>query len=389
MASISIKHGRLNAAGLGAVYIQLIHERSAVRLRTGMKLRPDEWDAQRSRPVAPALWRQLRADIARLAAIEQRMEAMGEDYSASMLAEAYRMYMNDYSLANFTRRVASVLKDTGHERTAETYGSALKSFMTFRQGADVMMDTIDDAMMRGYECWLRTRGVVSNTVSFYMRILRAVYNRAVDTGDVPDKRPFRNVYTGVDRTVKRALPLEAVSRISKLDLSETPQLDYARDVFMLSFCMRGMSLVDMAFLRKTDLSAGRVVYRRRKTGQRLEIAWTPEMQAILDKYPENGTGYLLPIIRRPGINERCAYRNAGYNINRNLKKIGRMVSTSVPLTLYVARHSWASAAKAKGVPLSVICDGMGHDSEATTRIYLASLDTDAIDRANSLILSAL
>ena len=61
----------------------------------------------------------------------------------------------------------------------------------------------------------------------------------------------------------------------------------------------------------------------------------------------------------------------------------------VPLTLYVARHSWASAARSKGIPLSVISEGMGHDSEATTRIYFATLDTAAVDRANTLILDSL
>ncbi|MDE6137175.1 MAG: site-specific integrase [Muribaculaceae bacterium] len=389
MASIKIKYGRHDAAGFGAVYIQLIHERRAVRVRTGIRLHADEWDARHSRPVAPSLRRQLRADMERMAGIERRMEAAGEDYTAAMMADAYRRYMKEYSLTNFTLRVAAALKASGRVRTSETYRAALKSFMAFREGADVMMDTIDDAMMQAYEEWLRGRGLVPNTVSFYMRILRAVYNRAVDTGEVADRRPFRRVYTGVDRTVKRALSFEMVRRISKLDLSGTPALDYARDVFMLSFCLRGMSFVDLAFLRKTDLTAGRVVYRRRKTGQRLEIAWTREMQTIVEKYPENNSDYLLPILRRRGMNERCAYRNAGYRINRSLKKIGSMVGTRSPLTLYVARHSWATAAKDMGVPLGVISECMGHDSEATTRIYLASLDTGAVDRANSLILSSL
>ena len=84
-----------------------------------------------------------------------------------------------------------------------------------------------------------------------------------------------------------------------------------------------------------------------------------------------------------------AYRNAGYSINRSLKRVGRMAGLEIPLTLYVARHSWASAAKAKGVPVGVISEGMGHDNEATTRIYLASLDTSAVDRANALILRGL
>jgi len=89
------------------------------------------------------------------------------------------------------------------------------------------------------------------------------------------------------------------------------------------------------------------------------------MQMILDKYPENASDYLLPIIRNPYTNERCTYRNVGYNINRNLKRIAEMVGVQIPLTLYVARHSWASAAKAKGIPVSVISEGMGHDSETT------------------------
>lgn len=66
-----------------------------------------------------------------------------------------------------------------------------------------------------------------------------------------------------------------------------------------------------------------------------------------------------------------------------------MVGIKIPLTMYVARHSWASAAKSKGIPLSVISEGMGHDSEATTQIYLASLDTAIVDKANSLIISSL
>ena len=113
------------------------------------------------------------------------------------------------------------------------------------------------------------------------------------------------------------------------------------------------------------------------------------MQLILDKYPENASNYMLPIIKNPGTNERCTYRNAGYSINRNLKRIAEMAGVSIPLTLYVARHSWASAAKANGIPISVISEGMGHDSEATTQIYLASLDTSVIDRANDIIIKSL
>lgn len=142
----------------------------------------------------------------------------------------------------------------------------------------------------------------------------------------------------------------------------------------------------MAFLRKKDRADNHVTYRRRKTGQRLDIAWTKEMQSIVEKYPPNPTQYLLPILTNPLSDERIAYRNRASCINRQLKTIARMTNLKIPLTLYCARHSWASAARTKGIPVSIISEGMGHDSEATTQIYLASLETSVIDRANALII---
>ncbi len=160
-------------------------------------------------------------------------------------------------------------------------------------------------------------------------------------------------------------------------------------MFLMSFYTRGMSFIDMAFLKKSDLKNGVLSYRRHKTGQLLSIQWTTEMQMLLDKYPENPTQYLFPIITTPNAQERYTYRKMGYVINSNLKKVARIIGIYIPLTMYVARHSWASIAKAKGVPLSVISEGMGHDNEATTQIYLTSLDTSVVDKANSLILKSL
>lgn len=300
------------------------------------------------------------------------------------------------SLTVFMDGLVAALKYNGRIRTAETYAAALNSFRRFLRGsmepghmADIALDAITTDVMEDYEAWLRRQGLVPNTISFYTRILRAAYNRAVERGMTPDRRPFRHVYTGVDKTVKRALPLAAISRIRSLDLSGSPSLDYARDMFMMSFYLRGMSFIDMAFLKKTDLRDGCVTYRRRKTGQRLDIRWTGEMQHIIDKYPANTGDFLLPIICRRGPNELRAYRNAGYNINRGLKKIAALAGIGGTLTLYVARHSWASCARDSGIPLGVISEGMGHDCEATTRIYLSSLDTSVIDNANALILASL
>lgn len=281
------------------------------------------------------------------------------------------------------------LKRAGKIRTSETYASALSSFRRFRGGKDVALRRISGTLMQEYEAWLTQRGLIPNSIGFYLRILRAVYNRAVREEKTSDRRPFDNVYTGVAKTMKRALPLSAIRKIAGLDLSESPAIDYARDIFMMSFYLRGMSFIDMAFLKKSDLRHGSVSYRRHKTGQHLTIGWEPEMQRILDKYPRNPTKYLLPIITAPTADERKTYRNRSYNINRNLKEVAKRAGIATSLTLYVARHSWASIARTEGIPLSVISAGMGHDSEATTRIYLSALDTALVDRANSRILRRL
>lgn len=400
MASIKVKFRPSTVADHeGTIFYQIIHERKVRQFLTEYKVFPEEWDANRSMvTTAPKCERKstilsirecIRRDIERLTKIARKLDANGLIYTADDVIDEFNRYAHEYSLFNFMENVIAGLKRNGKIRTSETYRSALNSFRKFRDGRDVLLDCLSSEIMEAYEVWHKKRGNAPNTISFYTRILRAIYNRAVEDDIIENRNPFRHVYTGVDKTVKRALPLAVIRKIKALDLSLTPTLDYARDMFLMSFYFRGMSFIDMAFLKKTDLKNGYVIYRRRKTGQQLIIAWTKEMQMILDKYPENKSDYLLPIIRRPGVNERSTYRNAGYNINHNLKRIAGMVGVTIPLTLYVARHSWASAAKAKGIPLSVISEGMGHDSEATTQIYLASLDTSVVDRANSIILKSL
>ena len=297
--------------------------------------------------------------------------------------------MQKQSLFYFMQTLIAQLKLVGRQRTSETYSSTLRSFMQFRKGKDVLLKDMDSNLLMLYEAYLRNRGLTKNSTSFYMRILRAVYNRAVENGLIVDKNPFKHVYTGIDKTVKRAIPLKAIKKIKCLNLSLYPSLDFARDMFMFSFYTRGMSFIDIAFLKKKDLSDGILSYRRRKTGQQLFIRWEKCMQDIVDKHSSVKSEYLLPIIRSNNKNERKQYQNAMCTINRNLKNIAQIANLTVPLTMYVARHSWASAAKKKNIPISVISEGMGHDSEMTTQIYLASLNTSVVDKANLMILESL
>ena len=282
------------------------------------------------------------------------------------------------------------LRQMGKFRTAENYVTAQKSFMKFLNQTYMPLSGIDQDLIRRYEAYLIERGITKNTTSFYMRILRAVYNRAVEQDFTEQKYPFKYVYTGIDKTMKRAISFETIRRIKNLDLERYSSIDFARDMFMFSFYTRGMSFIDMAYLRKSDLRKGIIIYRRRKTGQQLYIKWECCMQEIITKNVSNcDSPYLLPILKPPFDNHRKQYRNKLMQVNKSLKTIAKLVGMDESLTMYVARHSWASIARSKDIPISVISEGLGHNSEATTQIYLASLDTAIIDHANYKILKDL
>lgn len=383
---------------LGTIYYQIIHERKTRYLRTSYRLSADEWDAQHSAVVTgsderSATIRSVREsihhDIERLAMICRKLSDIGIPYSADDIISEFHVYSRCYSLFNYMNSRITDLSNAGRHGTADNYRYTLHSFKRFRKDEDIMLDCLTAGTMQAYEAWLMSRGISLNSISFYLRILRAVYNHAVDREIIEDRHPFKKVYTGIGKTVKRALPLGEIKKIKDIDLTDRPDLSFARDMFMMSFYLRGMSFVDMCYLRKSDLRNGYLTYSRRKTGTRLTIAWEKEMQAILDRHTDTGSDYLLPIIRTGSTNERGLYRNAGHTINRRLKQIGKLIGIAFPLTLYVARHSWASGAKAIGIPVSVISEGMGHDSESTTRIYLASLDNSVVDNANSRLIKCL
>ena len=403
----------------GGLYFQIIHNRVVRQLNTDYKAFAEEWDAESESVVVNGnrsnlllgIQERLAWDVARLEKVVRSLETERRRFTADDVITMFHKLTKESSLFTFMHGVIAQLKQLGKVRTSETYTATLKSFMAFRDEQDVPLDGISSDMMLMYEAHLKARGVRMNTISFYMRNLRAVYNRAVEKGLTQPNNPFRHVYTGVDKTVKRAIPIKAIKALKELDLSMKPSLDFARDMFLFSFYTRGMSFVDIAYLKKTDLQNGILTYRRRKTGQELSIKWEKCMAEIIAKYPETKTDYLLPIIKEEGngrnsvshqaclngrvvtdegkANERRQYDNTLHLVNYRLKELSTMLKLQRPLTMYVARHSWASAAKSKNVPLSVISEGMGHDSEATTQIYLASLETSVVDKANKMILGLL
>lgn len=401
MASVKVKF-RPSTIGdkEGTLYYQVIHNRVVRQIYTDYKLFASEWDChseavnlhlisskdERNNYLL-SISSRIRWDKDRLNKIIYTLSQSGtfvaDDIVVRFLNRQEQSF-NDYICLQIAR-----LKRLGKIRTSETYTAALRSFSGFMNDKEVLFDQLNADLIAEYEAYLKDRGNSPNTVSFYMRILKAVYNRAVEDGLTEQRHPFKSVYTGVEKTLKRAISLNDLKHIKGLDLSLKPNLDFARDMFLFCFYTRGMSFIDMAYLRKKDLQNGILSYRRRKTGQQLFIKWERCMQEIVDKYPINETEYLLPIITKRDEDYRKQYTNELHRVNHLLKKIGKQLDLPILLTMYVGRHSWASIAKSRNVPISVISEGMGHDSENTTQIYLASLDTSVVDKANKKILDLL
>jgi len=402
MASVKVKFRPSTIGGKeGTLYYQVIHNRVVRQIYTDYKLFASEWDCHSEAIILHCLLNKqernnyllsisshIRWDKDRLNNIIHTLSQSGTFVTDDVVVR-FQDNRHEQSFNDYIRQQIARLKRLGKIRTSETYTAALRSFNGFMNDKEVLFDQINADLIAEYEAYLKGKGNSPNTVSFYMRILKAVYNRAVEDGLAGQRHPFKSVYTGVEKTLKRAISLNDLKCIKGLDLSLKPNLDFARDMFLFCFYTRGMSFIDMAYLRKKDLQNGVLSYRRRKTGQQLFIKWERCMQEIVDKYHVNETEYLLPIITQRDVDYRKQYTNELHRVNHLLKKIGKQLNLPIPLTMYVGRHSWASIAKSRNVPISVISEGMGHDSENTTQIYLASLDTSVVDRANKKILDLL
>ena len=293
------------------------------------------------------------------------------------------------SLLSFVDQLRTQFLQQNKLRLAETYQSALNSFCLYINKVEILMEDIDSKMIEGYESYLKQKKLTLNTISFYMRILRAIYNRAVKSGTIADKKPFDHVFTTMTKTAKRAIPIQTIQKIAQAHITNKNEA-LARDLFLFSFYTRGMSFVDIAYLKKTDLNNTYLIYKRKKTGQELKIAWRKEMQELVDRNSSKDGVHLFGILDENSEKSlRFQYHYTQCIINTALKRLGKQLNLGTNLTMYVARHSWATIARQKNIPLSVICDGMGHNSEKTTQIYLQSVDAEAIDRCNDKLIAAI
>lgn len=385
----------------GVLYYRLILHRVVRQHATKYTIFPNEWDERQETIVLMnqdnprhdslrIICHRVHWEMTLLSNIANRLNDSQMVFNIEEVLAQFEEINKQQSFFNYMQNRIVRLKSFNKIGTYEKYLSAYRSFSDFRHNEDIRFHEITADVMESYQAYLvQERAVLRNTVSFYMRILRAVYRQGVENGLVTDQFPFRRVYTGVDKTIKRALPVSAIKKIKNLDFSFQPLLETSRDLFLFSVYTRGMSFVDMAYLKKANISGGYLTYSRQKTTQRLSILWEEPMQEIVNKYANDDTPYLLPVIKQEDGTERQQYIAMLKLVNRHLKIIGQLAGVTIPLTTYCARHSWASAAKHNDIPIGVIQNALGHESEKTTQIYLSQLDTTAVDRANRKIIRSL
>lgn len=407
--SIKIKFRRSTVTGkAGTIYYQLIHNRKVKRINTDMRIHPEEWqllcDKERElKGILLLIKQSIAHDTQRIWMIIQNCESCGKSYSVGIIAALFKrkdrevlprayykvnpVHTSSKSFRAFMQERIQELKEEKRNGTAENYRHTLNSLVAFTGNVDITLPMITENFIERYEVWLKSRGLKRNSTSFYMRVLRAVYNRAVKQNLVQQTFPFRNVYTGMDKTRKRAVKEKVIITLKKLDLSDKPGLQLAKDLFLFSFATCGMPFVDMAYLKKSNIRDGYIRYERRKTGQSLQVKVLPFIKYILKKYEKGDSTYVFPVITTTDSELAYhQYRNALISYNHYLRKLSTMLPEPAKLTSYVSRHSWATIARAQGYSISRIGKALGHTNESTTEIYLGSIGESEVDKMNENII---
>lgn len=293
---------------------------------------------------------------------------------------------------NFADSLAARASENGRHETAKCYRCAVRRLLDFTGNPRLTFADVDSPLLLRFEQWLLDTGRHRNTISLYMRLLRAITNIAVRRRlAAPDDERFAHIFTGHVPTRKCAVTLDVIERIRTARLDDgRARLAFARDLFMLSFYLRGIPFVDLAHLRKTDVCDGVLYYRRRKTGRQLCVFIEPCAWTIVRRWALPDSPFLLPILKTHG----CAPTHSCYETalrlyNLKLAELGRVLGLEQRLTSYVPRHSWATIAYARGVSVAYISEALSHTSERTTRFYLRSFHPDTLADVNRYLIGLL
>lgn len=414
MASLNflLRTSSRNRSNPGSLCLRIIHQRKIKVVTSSYRLFAEEWDAGKQEPVSGNNTRKAYLDEVKKYLERSRtifnfiLDNIGQKrYTVKDITMRLVCSLSgENSLSAYTDVLCQRLAESGQVRTSRAYQSSTEKLISFTKHKDIQLSKIDKKLLYNFEHYLKAKGRSLNTISFYMRNLRAIYNKAMEESLIQEEKnsPFKGVFTGVHKTQKRALGIVQIQNILNLKYKyylnkkismpsdENLKMYTAWRLFVFCFHARGMCFVDAAFLRKDNIYGNIIRYYRKKTGGLIEVKITPVMKALIDSFGKETqkSPYLFPIIVSSQKSERLQYESALRRQNRLLKELGRMAGITSKLSTHVSRHSWASIAKQENLPLWVISEGLGHSNEKTTYTYLASLERSYLDRANDVICAA-
>ena len=394
MTSIKVKFRPSSKEGKkGIIYYQLIHNRVVRQVHSRHKLYPEDWDKSTNSIITnnperkeeiELLNKEVALDLKRLDATLRIINLQKVDYSADEVTELFSKIKDKLTLFDYINDKSKELRQNGKTRTAETYTAALYSIRRFLVN-DILLEELTPQIINEYEQCLLDKGLTKNSSSFYLRILRSCYNKAVDEGIIEQAFPFRDVYTGIAKTLRAALNEEQIDVMRKMTLTRQPKQSFARDMFMLSYYMRGTDLIDIALLKEENFVGDAIVFNRYKNNKPMVVKMEPRIERIIKRYrSRRKSPYKLPLLKPPFTNNRLIYKNLLIRINKHLKYVGEKIGLDFPLSMNVALHTWAYLAVKNNMDFASIHELSGQHFEKETRCYLKTLYNTEAEKAEVL-----
>lgn len=377
--------------------LRFTHDRTTRFVALGLSVAPHYWDkdAELVLPDCPeraVLQSQIDSTLSGYRKRIQRLEALDIPVTFDTLFETRKSRHAGITIEDGFKTEIERLESLGKINSAIKHKYALQVLNGYKP-TTMALEAIDLDYLKGLELYLRKRGNKDNSIATRFAIFKAIYNKAVKEGKVAAKQnPFSIYQVGGlwAKTRKRAIDKNDIQRLINLEIAEGHTTEYrrlAKDLFLFSYYTAGMNFGDIARLRYKDIIKGRVYYSRHKTQKLLSFQLVPAALQILEKYGTAGHGedYIFPILDRHEHTTPQQIFNRLHKVlrkvNRELKTLGEQIGLEMPLTTYVARHTFATVLKRSGVSVALISESLGHSDLSTTQIYLDSFENSQIDAA--------
>lgn len=384
------------------LFLLFFHDGRKKSVGLGISLVREYWNAEAQKvaddcPDRDNIQFQITAKIKEYNKKIQRLEALDIPVNFDTLFDAKPARSVRITIEDGFKTEIERLESLGKINSATKHKYALQVLDDYKP-TTMALEAIDLDYLKGLELYLRQRGNKDNSIATRFAIFKAIYSKAVKEGKVAVKQnPFTLFQVGSlwVKTRKRAIDKDDIQRLIDLEIAEGHTTEYrrlAKDLFLFSYFTAGMNFGDIARLRYKDIVKGRVNYSRHKTQKLLSFQLVPMALQILEKYGTAGHGedYIFPILNRHEHTTPQQIFNRLHKVlrkvNRELKVLGEMIGLEMPLTTYVARHTYATVLKRSGVSVALISESLGHSDLSTTQIYLDSFENSQIDAAMAHLL---